>query len=214
MVMRGHKTETTGLLGLIQKKKGMWEGRKGHPRGCLNNQDERDRSLALLRGLLESLFDLLKEVEAAIDMGGGVLRISQPRMTGNYGVRWWKLTGRAKYLEPVVVRWAMQKNRVMTPKVAKILKARSEGAYRLNQAETQECLNILAGLIRQRAMIKKKIAGIAANLQMTQLGSVSFYINNEVARLSEIRGRTLQNLVDAGYEVEQELLAELFEKGR
>jgi hypothetical protein len=49
---------------------------------------------------------------------------------------------------------------------------------------------------------------------MTQLGSVSFYINNEVARLSEIRGRTLQNLVDAGYEVEQELLAELFEKGR
>ena len=89
MVMRGHKTETTGLLGLIQKKKGMWEGRKGQPRGCLNNQDERDRSLALLRGQLESPFDLLKEVEAAIDMGGGVLRISQPRMTGNYGVQWW-----------------------------------------------------------------------------------------------------------------------------
>ena len=209
---RAPGTGPTGILAMPGKKKGMWEGRKGQPRGCLNNQAERDRSLAFLIRQLESLLELLKEVEAAIDMGGGVLRISQPRTTGNYGVRWWKLTGQAKYLEPVIVRWAMQKNRVMTPKVAKILKARSEGAYRLNQAETQECLNILGGLLKQRAMIKKKITGIAANLQASQLGAVSFYINNEVERLSEIRGRTLQNLVNAGYEVEPELLAELFGK--
>jgi hypothetical protein len=64
------------------------------------------------------------------------------------------------YHEPVVVRWVMQRNGKMTPKRAKILKAKEGGSFAINAAETQECLEILSGLIKRRKEIKGRIFSI------------------------------------------------------
>lgn len=195
------------MLGLDGKKKqGMWKGRQGLAGGSEHNQAERDAEWRRLEHHLSELFHILREVESTIDQAGDVLRISQPTMIGKFALRWWKLSGKDRYIEPVVVRWMLQGNGVMTPKPATKLQARKNGAFALNHKETQECLNILGDLIKRRAELKKKIASIS--IAMRNINAVSLYLNNERERLEYLKSKAVRNLLDKGYEVEAALLDE------
>lgn len=192
------------MVGTDVKKRGIW-GNRGLPAGSEHNQGAREDAKLMLQRRMDDLFLLLREIEEAIDQAGEVLRVSQPaRMVGKYGLRWWKLTGNARYREPVVVRWMMQKNGVMTPRPAKILKARENGSFAINARETQECLDILAGLIKRRAGLKGRIDSLE-KIQRN-LGGVSYYLNNERERLEMLKAGAISNLLENGYEVEPSLL--------
>lgn len=188
-----------------KKRRGIWEGLRGLAAGCEHNQGERDAERLSLERQLDELLLMLREVEAAIDQAGDVLRISQPsRMVGKFGLRWWKRTSSDRYREPVIVRWMLQKNGVMTPKPAMRLKARENGSFGVNSAETQECLDILAVLIKRRGELKNRINSIGKSLR--GLGGVSYYLNNERERLTALKSRVVSNLLEKGYEVEESLL--------
>ncbi len=193
------------MVDVLEKKRGMWAGRRGLAAGCEHNQGERDDAGADLRRQLDELFAMLRESEAAIDQAGDVLRISQPsRMIGKYGLRWWKRSGADRYREPVVVRWMLQKNGAMTPKPALRLKAKENGSFAVNSVETQACLDILAALIKRRADLKGRIFSLSKSLR--GLSGVSYYLNNERERLAVLKERVISNLVEAGYEIEPDLL--------
>lgn len=188
-----------------KKKRGIWEGKRGRAEGCELNQAARDVVLQKLRHDIEELLGLLREAEDAIDRAGAVLSISQPaRAYGKYSLRWWKTAPKAAYLEPVIVRWAAQKNGVMTPKRAKILKAKESGTFAINAKETQECLQILSGLLKRRAEIKSRIATLSKSLR--ELNGISYYLNNEKERIEALKSRVVLNLLEAGYDVEPRLL--------
>lgn len=194
------------MVGQTEKKRGIWSGRQGLPAGCEHNQSARDEAQLALQRQLSELYGVLREAEAAIDQAGEVLRVSQPaRMVGKFGLRWWKPNQKGRYREPVVVRWMMQKNGVMTPKPARILKARVNGSFAINAKETQECLDILAGLIGRRADLKARIASITQTLR--NLVGVSYYLNNERERLEALKAGVINNLLAKGYEVEPSLLS-------
>lgn len=187
------------------KKGGMWAGRRGLPEGCKHNQGARDEIRQALVRQMGELFALLREVEAAIDQAGAVLSISQPaRASGKYGLRWWKGTPSAAYREPVIVRWVRQKNGVMTPLRAKILKARTDGTAAVNAAETQECLGILSGLTKRRTEIKGRI--FSASKSLRGLDGISYRLNNEAERIEALRARVISNLQANGYDVEPRFL--------
>lgn len=199
------------MVGTDVKKRGMWGTNRGLPAGCEHNQGTRDEVRHVLRHRMDELFLLLREVEAAIDQAGEVLRVSQPaRMVGKFGLRWWKMTGGARYREPVVVRWMMQKNGTMTPRPAKILKARENGSFAINARETQECLDILSDLIKRRSGLKRKIDALEKNLR--NLGAVSYYLNNERERLELLKAGAISNLLAKGYEVEASLLSDGYDE--
>lgn len=185
---------------VVEKKRGMWRGR-GLPEGSEHNRAAREEAMVLLRRRVEELYGLLGEVERVIDLAGGVLRVSQPaRMVGKYGLRWWKLTAKARYRDPVVVRWKLQKNGVMTPKPAKVLKANEHGTYAINAKETQDCLDMLSVLIKRRADIKRRIGVLERAVR--NLSGVSYYLNNERERLEVLKAEVIGNLLARGYEVE------------
>lgn len=189
----------------VKKKGGIWAGQRGLSQGCDHNQPARDEIRAGLQKQLDGLVLLLREVEGAIDRAGSVLSISQPaRISGKYGLRWWRVKPGLPYHEPVVVRWMMQKNGKMTPKRAKILKAKEEGALSINAVETQECLEILSGLIKRRMEIKGRIFSISKSLR--GLDGISYRVNNEFERIESLRGQVISNLLSNGYEVEPRLI--------
>jgi hypothetical protein len=188
-----------------KKKGGIWVGRRGLSQGCDHNQQARDAIYSGLQNQLNDLFALLREVEAAIDAAGSVLSISQPaRISGKYGLRWWRVKPGLPYHEPVVVRWVMQRNGKMTPKRAKILKAKDGGSFAINAAETQECLEILSGLIKRRKEIKGRIFSISKSLR--GFDRVSYRLNNEAERIESLRSQVISNLLENGYEVEPRLM--------
>lgn len=193
------------MVGQTEKRRGIWGENRGLPAGCEHNQAARDEASLALQRKLGELYDQLREVEGAIDQAGEVLRVSQPaRMVGKFGLRWWKPNQKGPYREPVVVRWLMQKNGVMTPKPAKILKAKENGSFAINAKETQECLDILAGLIARRKDLKARISSITRTLR--NLGGVSYYLYNERERLEALKTRVISNLLAKGYEVESSLM--------
>lgn len=189
-----------------EAKKGMWAGKRGLAAGAEQNKANRDSIHRALAGQLGQLFRALEEVEVAIDRAGKVLSISQPaRAIGKYGLRWWRLESRpAAYREPVIVRWMPQKNGVMTPRPAKMLKAKESGSYAINAAVTQECLQVLSGLIKRRSEIKARIFSLSKSLR--GLDHVSFRINNEVERLDILKAQAVSNLQSAGYDLEPRYL--------
>lgn len=189
----------------LKKKGGIWDGKRGLSEGSDSNQAAREEVRASLQKQLAELMDLLREAEGAIDRAGAVLSISQPaRISGKYGLRWWRVKPGLPYHEPVIVRWVLQKNGKMTPKRAKILKAKDGGALSINAAETQECLEILAGLIKRRMEIKRRIFSISKSLR--GLDGVSYRVNNESERLERLREQVISNLLSNGYEVEPRLI--------
>lgn len=190
----------------MQKKRGgIWAGQRGLAAGCEHNRGARDGVQQTLGVGLGDLIGLLSEVEAAIDLAGSVLAVSQPaRISGKYGLRWWVVKPGLPYREPVVVRWVQQKNGVMTPRRAKILKAKEGGAFSVNAAETQECLDVLSALIKRRAEIKGRIFSISKSLR--GLDGISYRLNNESERIKVIRDRVIGNLLSNGYEVEPRLV--------
>lgn len=189
----------------LKKKGGIWDGKRGLSEGRDSNQAAREEVHAGLQKLLVELMGLLRETEGAIDRAGAVLSISQPaRISGKYGLRWWRVKPGLPYHEPVIVRWVLQKNGKMTPKRAKILKAKDDGALAINAAETQECLEILAGLIKRRMEIKGRIFSISKSLR--GLDGVSYRVNNESERLEGLREQVIGNLLSHGYEVEPRLI--------
>jgi hypothetical protein len=190
-----------------QNRSGIWTGQKGLSKGSDQNQAARDRVLESLQKQLAYLIMLLRETENAIDQCGEVLSISQPaRISGKYGLRWWRIGPGLPYHEPVIVRWMMQKNGKMTPKRAKVLKARKNGAMSINAAETQECLEILSGLINKRSEIKGRIFSITKSVR--GLDGIFYRINNESERIQGLRSRAIENLISAGYEIEPRFLCE------
>lgn len=187
---------------------GMWSGKHGLREGAEANRAARDEVLSTMTGQIEELIGLLREIEDAIDRAGAVLSISQPaRISGKYGLRWWKVKPDLPYREPVIVRWVMQKNGKMTPKRAKILKARDSGAFAINAAETQECLEVLANLIKRRQEIKGRIFSVSKSLR--GLGAISYRLNNELEKIGGLRERIIGNLLSNGYEVEPRLMADV-----
>jgi len=194
----------TQRAGKVQAK-GMWKDRKGLGSGSEHNQGRRDAVQADTIKQLGGLFAALREVETVIDQAGAVLNISQPNgMVGKFGVRWWSPSSHDIYREPTLVRWMKQPNGVMTPKVAKIAKAKRGGAFALNADETQQCLDILKGLIQRRAELKARIFTLRKSLH--RLDGVSYYLNNERLRLEQIKQTVLGNLIEQGYEVEADYL--------
>lgn len=190
----------------MQKKRGgIWAGQRGLAAGCEHNRGARDEVQQALGVGLGDLIGLLSEVEAAIDLAGSVLAVSQPaRISGKFGLRWWTVKPGLPYREPVVVRWVQQKNGVMTPRRAKILRAKEGGTFSVNAAETQECLDILSALIKRRAEIKGRIFSISKSLR--GLDGISYRLNNESERIKAIRERVIGNLLSNGYEVEPRLV--------
>lgn len=191
----------------LKKKGGIWAGKRGLYAGCEHNQSARDEVLLALQGQMNGLLALLRETETAIDRAGAVLAISQPaRISGKYGVRWWRVKPGLPYHEPVIVRWMPQKNGVMTPRRAKMLKANSKGNFAINEKETQECLEILSGLIKRRTEIKGRIFSISKSLR--SLDGISYRLNNEAERIEALNARVVSNLLSNGYEVESRFLAQ------
>jgi len=189
----------------MQKKGGMWAGYRGLAKGCEHNQKARDKDREQLQNKLDQLFLLLHETEAAIDAAGAVLSISQPaRMFGKHSLRWWKVKHRSPYRDPVIVKWVMQRNGEMTPKPARALKVRKDRSSTTNAAETQECLDILAALIKRRKEIKKRIFSMRKSLR--GLERVSYRLNNEMERIEILRSQVINNLIENGYEVEPHLI--------
>lgn len=189
----------------LNKKRGFWNDKRGLPAGCEHNRPVHEGACEALHKKLVEMFGLLVEIDAAIDQAGDVLRVSQPaRMSGKYGLRWWITKSGSAYREPVVVRWMLQKNGVMTPKRAVVMKARVNGSFAINAIETQECLNILTGLIKRRGGLKKRIAALEKSLRHT--GGVSYYLNNERERLEVLKAGVVSNLLAHNYEVEASLL--------
>lgn len=189
----------------LKKKGGIWAGQRGLPAGCEHNRSARGEVEQTLVAGIGDLIGLLGEVEAAIDLAGAVLAVSQPaRISGKYGLRWWVVKPGLPYREPVVVRWVQQKNGVMTPRRAKILKAKEGGTFSVNAAETQECLDVLSALIKRRAEIKGRIFSISKSLR--GLDGVSYRLNNDSERIKALRERVIDNLLSNGYEVEPRLM--------
>lgn len=185
----------------------MWKDKSGTAVGCEENRADRDMERGGLQKQLDGLFGLLPEIEAAIDQAGAVLSVTQPaRMNGKYGLRWWGVKPTGRYREPVIVRWMLQGNGVMTPDWARVLKAKDHGTFAINVKETQACLDILSDLIKRRAEIKQRIFSISKSLR--NLEGVSYYLNNEAERLNAIKCRAIENLIENGYDVEPSLLDE------
>ena len=190
----------------VKKKGSIWAGQRGLSGGCDHNQGAREEVRRTLQEQMDSLMGLLMESEDAIDRAGAVLAISQPaRISGKYGLRWWRMKPGLPYHEPVIVRWMPQKNGVMTPRRAKILKAKKEGSFAINAKETQECLEILAGLIKRRAEIKGRIFSISKSLR--GLDGISYRLNNETERIEALKAHVVSNLLENGYEVEPRFLS-------
>lgn len=190
----------------VKKKGGIWAGQRGLSRGCVHNQGARDEVRQSLQSQLDELMGLLREMEAAIDRAGEVLAISQPaRISGKYGLRWWRVRPGLPYREPMVVRWMLQRNGVMTPRRAGLLKPSDKGSFSINAMETKECLQILSGLIKRRREIKGRIFSVSKSLR--GLDGISYRVNNEAERIEALHARAVSNLLSHGYEVEPRLLA-------
>lgn len=195
------------MVGLDGKrKKGMWEGKRGKAMGCEHNQAERDAERIGLQKELAMLFDLLRDVEKAIDKDGDTLRLTQPTAINKIGLRWWQRAGKWRYLDPVLVRWTLQGNGAMTPKPLERLQLRKDGSFALNYKETLECVEILRELIKERSAIRKRISIIKKTMQ--NIGGASYAVNDLQLRLEKIKLRAVTNLVAAGYEVEPSLFEE------
>lgn len=193
---------------MVNKKKkvehGMWKGSEGLPYGAEFNAPERLLALSDLEGMMRDATSALESTEKLIDMVSEILSISQPPISGMLGVRWWKLTGQGRFREPVLVRWELQKNGRRRPVKAINYQVRSTGNYALNAAETKEAAMILKNLIADRKSIKNRLANVRRI--MSGLRGHEMFAENEKERLDSIKRRVIQNLLRAGYDVEDKYL--------
>jgi hypothetical protein len=168
--------------------------------GFVSNKAAREAHRKQLMQALDKAFEHLAEVDRLIDKAGKVLDISQPPMSGKYGVRWWKRKPDDRYREPYVVRWVMGRNGRLRPKPAKKLVASHYGKFAINAKETQTTLDILKGLLRDRETLKKRLNTVLRGL--SGVWGYDIVFNNEMGRLVSLRRQALLNLVDRGYETE------------
>jgi hypothetical protein len=192
-----------------ENNKGFWTGRAGKSAGADDNEAARLEHFSILQTLMLDAINRQKEIEQALDKAGVLLTISQPPMIGKIALRWWKRKGDERYREPVLVKWIMQNNGVMTPKPIKRLNngdIRSDNGFALNHKETAACVNIIRDLLTQRQMMKKRLRAIQFSLKNTI--NLAMYIDNEKIRLEELQAKVTQKLLDHGYPVEEKYLSE------
>ena len=193
------------VMNLTEKSKGFWSGRKGLDKIGDENQPKRALVLEDIEQKIRLLLVKLAEIESALDFSGEVLKICQPtNFDGRYGLRWWRTSKNDFYTEPVLVRWKRMKNGAMTPTPVVIAKVSENKAFKLNSDNTQKCLNIIQGLIKKRAEIKNRISTLKKSLH--QLDGLSYFINNEMQHLQEIKDDAINRLISAGYEIEHDIL--------
>lgn len=197
---------------MVTKKKdaskGMWRDRKGNKFGADDNEIVRQELLRDINEEVVELFALLGKVEEAIDKASDVLSVSQPsRAIGKIGLRWWRTSSNDIYKEPVLVKWRMQNNKVMTPQPLKLIRQRTDAGFSINAQVTKECLDIVQGLMKKRAEIKNRISTLRRSLRAKQ--AMDYFMDNESYRLDILKQTAVQNLLDNGYEIEQEVLESL-----
>lgn len=186
--------------------KGIWKDTNGSEYGAERNAAERGRVHIELQKSLRMTIKALEDTEKLIDMASDILRISQPPMIGKLGVRWWKLRGVTRYIEPVLVRWMMQANKVMTPKRAIRFAAKKGGRFEMNHKETELCLVILKQCLERRAELKKSLE--ACRKAMSNINTFSYFEYNARFQLEHARYTVAKKLLDAGYGVEERFLKE------
>lgn len=186
------------------KGNGIWKGAKGTEYGAERNTKERENLFIELQDKLVVTIQALEDTEKLIDMASDVLRISQPPMIGKLSVRWWILGKVNRFIEPVLVRWMMQANKVMTPVRAIRFAAKNGGRFEMNYKETQICLDILKECLGKRAELKKSLD--TCRRAMQHIYNFALFEHDCNLELHDIRYKVAKRLFDAGYDVEERFL--------
>ena len=185
----------------VENKKGMWNGKHGLSAGCEVNAQSRKSNYDQLLADLNNTFEFLRYTESIIDEIGEVLSLSQPKMgVGKLGVRWWSNGRSYRYIEPYLVRWKLQANKVMTPVLAIRTRSKKSDRFLTNFKERQQLLEILSNTFERRSALKNRID----NCRKALSGLDDIYIKLETHEIAikQLRIDVLRNLVDEGYEIE------------
>lgn len=139
-------------------------------------------------------------VETRLAQLGELLRISQPPMPGKYDVRWWLHRG---WLHPVLVRWIKPKgkDRMQVKRVERARYRRSDRGFGLNAEQTDR---LIAGYLVAAEAVKRYRSELSdARSRMERVGRALALLDGDMgAMLERTRGEVVENLLNAGYEVE------------
>jgi len=148
----------------------------------------------------EQIFDTLREIELAIDEVREALLVSQPPVNKRIDIRWWSMKGFAEtpLLHPTLVRWIRKGNKAY-PKPLKRLNVRREGTSAINADQVVELVNIARDLIEVRQTLLKRLH--IMRQQSFSMNHRSLAIENKRAITAILKNRSIENLVEHGYEV-------------
>jgi len=147
---------------------------------------------------IEQLYRDIASVDLLIARIADVLRVSQPHVSGQLDIRWWKLNGRDLVRHPVLVRWVKATTgRVQPKRVERYRGVGKHQAFDLNRKETDLAVKMFLKYAEQRATLRGKIRQLRQRL--TQMSRLASRIRNDREHMDAIYYRIGKRLIAKGY---------------
>lgn len=167
--------------------------------------EQRVRAISEATGRVLATLDRMERLLTLVDR---VLRVSQPPVPGNIGIRWWHRNGRDELRFPVLVTWVRLRNgRWRSRRLPQVRKDRinREGSAAINAEQTYHLALLASRLI-------KVYEGLAAQLGMslTVLNRSHAKADHPLAEAEALitvaHRQVTKKLLNAGYEVDRDTM--------
>jgi len=136
----------------------------------LPNQREYAAKADRCSATTEAIVRTLGEMERLLTLTNRVLKVTQPHgVRGNLGVQWWSMRGKARWRDPVLVKWTYRKNGKKQAVRVKSLHPSMVRTTGKSQYGAEATLDLARMAVRLIAAYKKMRASLLAIAKLASL---------------------------------------------
>lgn len=152
----------------------------------------------------QALLRTLGEMERLLTLTNEVLKVTQPRgINGNLGVQWWTMNGKARWRDPVLVKWRYHKNGKRQSVEIKCLQPKMVRTAGNSKYGAEATLDLAQMAVRLIAAYKKTRASLLAIAKLAKAQRLPQALVVEAAGALVLNHKSVMGrLIAAGYEID------------